>query len=156
MQKSLFSFVAYSREGSLWAARKNPQAGFLCSLGTCSGAQPWESEWVRARRQMNQYENAWRCNMCGLALAELQIIRLSVFHSMETGNAGLWHQETSWDHAYVFLVLKRRLDGGGSSEGIISASLTEWITLVHNITGMGRKGASEAAHSPHSTLEIKP
>lgn len=28
---------------------------------------------------MNQYENAWRCNMCGLALAELQIIRLSVF-----------------------------------------------------------------------------
>lgn len=71
---------------------------------------------------------------------------------METGNAGLWHQEVSRDHAYVFLVLECRLGGGGgSSVGTTSISLTEGMKLVHNITGMGRKGASRAALFPHST-----
>lgn len=40
--------------------------------------------------------------------------------------------------------------------GTVSISLTEEIKLVHNITRIGRKGESEAAPSPHSTLEIKP
>jgi len=47
-------------------------------------------------------------------------------------------------------------EGRGSSVGALSVSLTEVVKLVHNVAGMGRKGANKAALSPHSTLEIKP
>ena len=49
-----------------------------------------------AGRQINQYENTWCCDMCGLAVAELaNNTAKGITHSMETGNAGLWHQEVS-------------------------------------------------------------
>lgn len=79
-----------------------------------------------AKRHTRQYENSWCRTMGRLAFEELaNNMAKGIACSVETGNAGLWHEEASRDHPHVYLVLERRLARGGGSVTTVPTSLTE-------------------------------